>query len=70
MDFLYSGQIRQGGVDTLHWNPSSQNLFEVKILLLFAPHSPLPWRSLWKPKVPPKVDFFHLDNNFGENSNY
>lgn len=32
MDFLYSGKIRQGGVDTLRWNPSSRNLFEVKML--------------------------------------
>jgi hypothetical protein len=48
-----AGLIRQGGVDTLCWNPSSQKVFEVKSsykMLLSTTPSSFPWKSLWKPK--------------------
>lgn len=54
MDLLYLGLIRQVELDTLCWNPSPLNVFEVKSyykMLHSTPHLSFPWCCMWKPKV-------------------
>jgi hypothetical protein len=62
MELLYSCPMRWGGMDTFFWTPSSRKELEVKSLYtLLNPTSIRPnflWKSLWKPKVLPRVAFF------------
>jgi hypothetical protein len=60
---LYAFRRRMGGTDCMLWNPSKRNIFEVKSffhMLSFSgtETSSFPWKSVWKVKVPLRVNFF------------
>ena len=61
IDLIYSGLRRKNVVDELCWIPPSKQTFDVRSFYR-AVHSSiqlsLPWKSIWKPKVPTKVSFF------------
>jgi hypothetical protein len=58
MDLLYSSEVRRSGEDKVCWNPSKCRVFEVKyfykVLNSYGGLS-LPWKGIWKPKVPSRV---------------
>ena len=62
LDLLYSSKVDGVGVDKLYWRPSTHKEFEVRSYYysVLAPSEAnyLPWKSIWKPKVPTKVTFF------------
>jgi hypothetical protein len=60
LDVIYSAVPTQGVIDTICWKHSSQKVFSVnsfyKCLLLLACRD-YPWKTVWKPHVPSKVNF-------------
>ncbi len=60
LDLLYSTKVKSNNDDTICWNPSSQKRFKVssyyKVLSSRADYS-VPWKSIWKLKVPSWVYF-------------
>ena len=61
IDLIYSGLRRKNVADELCWIPSSKQTFDARSFYR-ALHSSiqlsLPWKSIWKLKVPTKVSFF------------
>jgi hypothetical protein len=53
-----------GRLDSMRWIPSKQHIFEVKSFYhklacsRIEVASSFPWRSIWKVKVPLRVNFF------------
>jgi hypothetical protein len=60
---LYAFRRRMGVTDCMLWNPSKRNIFEVKSFFRVlsssgTSSSSFPSRSIWKVKVPLRVNFF------------
>jgi hypothetical protein len=61
LDLLYTSSTTRGGLDSMHWKLSRSGKFEVKSyykVLTQADHSPFPWKSICKVRVPTRVAFF------------
>ncbi len=61
LDLLYSSSVKGCGLDKVCWLGSSHKGFQVKSFykaLLPKYGLVVPWKSIWKPKVPPWVIFF------------
>jgi hypothetical protein len=62
IELLYSHVSRSGWMDSLCWTPSRRGIFEVRsfysILVQPTPQGNLPWKCVWKAKVPSRVAFF------------
>jgi hypothetical protein len=61
MDVIYSVAPPQGVIDTICWKLSSQKVFSVNSFyksLLSPTYRYYPWKNVWKPLVPSKVNFF------------
>jgi exonuclease III len=69
LDVIYTTVPTPGVLDTIHWKYSSQKEFSVssfyKCLLLSASRD-FPWKSVWKPRVPSKVNFFIWTASLGK----
>jgi hypothetical protein len=58
---MYSQRVRHGSNDTICWIPSKRKTFEVKSyyqVLSNDVRSCLPYKNIWKVKVPSRVAFF------------
>jgi hypothetical protein len=61
LDVIYSVVPRQGEIDNICWNPSSNKVFSVNSyykVLTSPTHRSFPWKRVWKSLVPLKVNFF------------
>jgi hypothetical protein len=61
LDLLYSSSGNERGVDRLYWQRSTLKGFAVRSLykaLLLCEGRGVPWKVIWKPKVPPQVAVF------------
>uniref|UniRef100_A0A2N9J6S4 Reverse transcriptase domain-containing protein n=1 Tax=Fagus sylvatica TaxID=28930 RepID=A0A2N9J6S4_FAGSY len=61
MDVLYQSGVKGYGSDKVWWQRAKGKGFQVKIFykaLLPSIGFLIPWRSIWKTKVPPRVSFF------------
>ncbi len=61
MDVLYQSGVKGYGSDKVWWQRAKGKGFQVKIFykaLLPSTGFLIPWRSIWKTKVPPRVSFF------------
>ena len=61
MDIIYSVAPTQGVIDTICWKLSSLKVFSVNTFyksLLSPTYRYYPWKNVWKPLVPSKVNFF------------
>jgi hypothetical protein len=61
LDVIYSVAPTQGDIDIICWKPSSLKIFYVNSFyksLLSPVHRYYPWKSVWKPLAPSKVNFF------------
>ena len=62
MELLYSHVSRSRWMDSLCWTPSQRGIFEVRsfysVLVQPTPQGNLPWKCVWKAKVPSRVAFF------------
>jgi hypothetical protein len=61
MDVIYSVLPAQGVIDTICWKLSSQEVFSVNSFyksLLSPTYRSYPWKNVWKPLAPSKVNFF------------
>jgi hypothetical protein len=61
LDLLYSSSGNERGVDRLCWQRSTLKGFAVRSLykaLLLCEGRGVPWKVIWKPKVPPQVVVF------------
>uniref|UniRef100_A0A7N2LMH3 RWD domain-containing protein n=1 Tax=Quercus lobata TaxID=97700 RepID=A0A7N2LMH3_QUELO len=61
-DAVLTDHLTNVELDTLCWNPSPLNVFEVKSyykMLHSTPHLSFPWCCMWKPKVSSKVIIPH-----------
>ena len=61
MDLLYKSGVKGSGLDKVCWKGSLEKGFQVKLFYkALLPHIGLsiPWKSIWKPKVPHQVSFF------------
>jgi hypothetical protein len=69
MDVIYSMLPSQEGVDSIYWKLSSQKVFSVNSFYkrLMAPVDKCyPWKSVWKPLAPSKVNFFIWTASLGK----
>ena len=60
MEVLYSTHIHRGSLDSIVWNLSTCETFEVRSFYsaMIQPSHSFPWKSVWKAKVPSRVVFF------------
>ena len=61
MDVLYQSDVKGCGQDKVWWQGSIGKGFQVKLFykaLLPSNGLSVPWKSIWKTKVPPRVSFF------------
>ena len=61
MDILYQSGVKGYGPDKVWWQGTSGKRFQVKLFykaLLPSIGLSIPWKSIWKTKVPPQVSFF------------
>jgi hypothetical protein len=60
MEVLYSTHIHRGSLDSIVWNLSTCETFEVRSFYsaMIQPSHSFPWKSVWKAKVPSRVAFF------------
>ena len=69
LDVIYTTVPTPGALDTIHWKYSSQKEFSVSSFYkcLLSPASrDFPWKSVWKPRVPSKVNFFIWTASLGK----
>jgi hypothetical protein len=69
LDIIYAAVPTQGVIDTIHWKHSSQKEFSVRSFykcLLSPARTDYPWKSVWKPRVPSKVNFFIWTASLGK----
>ena len=61
MDSIYAVSLRGVGEDKICWIPTKRRGFEVQSyyqVLTGSIDQSFPWKTIWKPKVPPRVAFF------------
>ena len=69
MDLLYSTPVQGEGEDKLSWGKPDSKVFSVKHYYrsLSSPSiRSFPWKSVWKPKVPPRMAFFSWTATLGK----
>uniref|UniRef100_A0A2N9IE81 Reverse transcriptase zinc-binding domain-containing protein n=1 Tax=Fagus sylvatica TaxID=28930 RepID=A0A2N9IE81_FAGSY len=69
LDVIYMVVPTQGVLDTICWKHDVRKEFSVNSFyqcLLSPTHRDYPWRSVWKPRVPPKVNFFIWTASLGK----
>ena len=71
MDVLYQSGVKGYGPDKVWWQNSSGKGFQVKSFyktLLPSIGTSVPWKIIWKTKVPPPGEIFCVDCSNGQNS--
>jgi hypothetical protein len=61
MEFLYNQKVKKEVMDTMRWKHTKNGLFEVRSfygLLSGRSNTQIPWKNVWKPKIPSKAAFF------------
>ena len=69
LDVIYTVAPTQGVLDTICWKHVVHKEFSVNSFyqcLLSPTHRAYPWKSVWKPRVPPKVNFFIWTASLGK----